>query len=156
MMAMLTGDSLRMALDLLVRVIEHGDMFLNPETRVPFEVTKDVRKHMQWSMSELRHFLTVVEWSEWQRGDTGQSLYVLMAQDPDIVEKIERLAVDAIRDGDEDVAWPCFYLSIYWAGDDGAAKYKELASIAPELEGLELSGEVRIILSECDCVSLFE
>ncbi len=156
MMAMLTGDPLRMALNLLGDVVEHSDTIFTLANRVSRTVADEVKKHMRWSLSELRHFLTVVEWSEWQRGDTGQSLYVVIRQDPKIEAKIERLALDAIQEGDEKVAWPCFYLSIYWAGENGTEKYEELASIAPELEGLEFCAEVRMNLEECGCVSLFE
>ena len=156
MMVMLPADSLRMALNLLGDVVEHSDTIFTPVNRVSREVAAEVRTHMRWSLSELTHFFTVVEWTEWQRGDTGQSLYVVMRQDPDIEAKLERLAVEAIRGDDDDVAWPCFYLSIYWAGDDGPEKYDELVSIAPELERLEFSCEVRMNLKESGCVSLFE
>src|SRR5206468_474860 len=117
---------------------------------------KEVVPHLWWSGDEIRRLLSEVDWEEWQRGDAGQDLYMLLMEDPQIKEKMERVALEAIQDRDDDIAWAAMYLTIYWAREQGAAKYEQFLRAAPAFRSLPLAGELELCLREQGYVILFE
>jgi hypothetical protein len=156
LVAMLKGEPLRMALTILAHATPHPDIFWRKSNWVPEEIRTVVCTHFQWTPDEIKRLLSDVGWEEWQRGDVGQSLYMLLREDSDIECKIDQVALTAIREGNECAAWTALYLAVYWAGEHGVGKYKQLIDVAPEFRAIELAGEIEYALSEVGWVSLFE
>jgi hypothetical protein len=155
LLAMLNGEALRVAIGILAHTTPHPDILWSKSNWVPEEIGPIIAPYLRWRPEEVWRLLSEIAWEEWQRGDTGPDLYMLLTQDPDIRKKVEWVAVEAMREGDEAAAWAALYLAVYWAGDKGAEKYRELLEIEPELRGLDLIGDLEYSLGECGCVSLF-
>lgn len=152
----LTGESLRIALGILAHVTPHPDIFWHESNWVPETVCQVVSPHFRWGRDEVRRLLSEVGWEEWQRGDAGQDLYMLLRQDPAIEVTVERVAVEAMREGDEGAAWAALYLAVYWASDRGRERYDQLVRQEPEFRDLPLAGELEVALREQGYVVLFE
>jgi hypothetical protein len=112
--------------------------------------------HMRWEIHEIKRLLTEIHWEEWQRGDVGQCLYMLLLENAEIREKIGDVAVAAIHEGNEEAAWAALYLSVYWAGRHGLQRYNALVMAAHEFRHLPLAREIEYILARQDFVTLFE
>jgi hypothetical protein len=155
LLPMLEGEPLRVALTILSHATPHPDIMWRPSNWVPEKMRGAMRPHFRWSLDEIERLLTEIDWEEWQRGDVGQSLYMLLLEDPAIEGKIGEVAVAAIRKGNEEAAWAALYVAVCWAGKKGARKYEELLSEAPELRSLPLTGEMETALDEFGYVGLF-
>jgi len=156
LVAMLKGEPLRIALTILAHATPHPDIMWSEANWVPEDVCAVVRAHFQWSPDEIKRLLSEIRWEEWQRGDVGQDLYMVLREDPEIAGKIDHVALTAIREGCDGAAWAALYLAVYWAGKRGRDKYARLTGVAPELRGLELAVEIEYILGEVGWLSLFE
>ena len=156
LLTMLNDEALRIALHVLAHVTPHPDVFWHKSNWVPENVRAVVRPHLQWSTLEIKIFLSEISWEEWQRGDVGQSLYMLLLEDAAIRDKIDYVARAAIDGGDDQAAWAALYLAVYWAGKQGGQKYRELVSSASELRRLPLVRELEGTLREHGWVTLFE
>jgi len=151
----LTGKPLLLAISILSHVTPHPDIMWNKHNWIPKEVTKDVRPHLVWDTQEIWNFLSCVTWNDWQRGNRGEDLYMLLMEDPQIKMKMESVAVAAINVGDEEVAFSALYLTVYWAGNNGVEKYQQMLSKSKDFRKLPLTGELEQILRDCGYISLF-
>jgi hypothetical protein len=152
----LEREEFRRAVWLLSHAADHPDILWTKHNWVPHEVEVEVKKAFRWKEYEIIRLLTDVSWEEWQRGALGQCVYALLVEDPEIKEKMECVAVEAMRSGNEDLAWAAFYLTIYWARRKALAKYQQLLAEEPTFRNLELMGELQMILAEYPFVTLFE
>lgn len=155
LLGMLSGEPLKCAIVILSHATPHPDIVWRASNWIPSSVSHDIRAHFRWTVDEVVRALAAVEWEEWQRGDVGQCLYMLLCEDPDIEAKIEDVITVSLANGDEHVAWTAVYLSVYWAGENARAKYKEITSAMPMIRGLPLAAELEDILGENTWVSLF-
>jgi hypothetical protein len=136
LLRMLDGAALKLGITILAHATPHPDIFWRKSNWVPESTCLQVKRHLQWSMEDIRRMLSDVEWSCWQRGDVGQDLYMILRQDPQIEEKMEKIAIEAMRDLDEDVAWAAFYLTVAWAKEAGPEKFDELIRAEPGFRDL--------------------
>jgi hypothetical protein len=155
LLAIFNREEFRGAVWILSHATDHPDIFWTKDNWVPHEVEAEIRKAYRWSNVEIVRLLTDVSWEEWQRGGLGQCVYSLLVEDPEIKLKMERVAVGALRGGNEEVAWAAFYLTLCWARQKAREKYQQLMADEPAFANLELVGEVRMILAEYPFVSLF-
>ena len=81
---------------------------------------------------------------------------MLFRQDPQIEVKMETVAVEAMSDGDEEVAFTALYLTVYWAGNKGSEKYLQMLSKSQGFQKLPLARELEQILHDCGYITLFE
>jgi hypothetical protein len=154
---LLSGRPLKLGMLVLAHVTPHPDIIWSYKHNwIPEEVRGQVRPHLKWGHQELCRMFAAVEWSEWERGNNGQNLYMLLMEDPDIAAKMERVAVTFLESGQDEHAFGAMYLVVYWAGENGAARYNELISKHPGFRKLRLAAEVEYTLRDQGWVSLFE
>jgi len=104
--------------------------------------------HFCWSEAEIEWLLASIPQQELQRGCPGQDLYSILCKDPDIERKMMMVANRALLVGNEDVAYYAMYLTIYWAGKGGLARYQEFLAMNPGFRKLELSEDVESCLKQ--------
>jgi hypothetical protein len=81
----------------------------------------------------------------WQRGDLGQSVYMLLIADPRCDDLLEELIS---RTEDHAVRWHALQIKIARAGESGLATLDRLTEKTPTIQTLELYGELRSLLLE--------
>jgi hypothetical protein len=153
---MLTDKALYLAIEILAHLTPHPDILWNETNWIPDDVKKSVRSHLVWEEQEIWRMLSFVTWEHWERGDYGESLYMLLLEDSEIKNKVENVAFAAIDAGDEEVAFIAFYLTIYWAGSNGSKKYQEMVLARQEFGGFYLLNEIEQTLQDFGQVWLFE
>jgi hypothetical protein len=88
----------------------------------------------------------------WERGELGQSAYMLIVADPDHEAKI-RMVIENTRN--EEVAWAGTMILVSLADENGLAVLDEVASRSVLLKDNQLIAELRQTLAEHGSVSLF-
>jgi hypothetical protein len=151
-----TGPSYRAALHMLTLMTPHADIIWTSQNRLPESIRTAVSGTFCWTESELVHMIANLDWEEWQRGGSGEDLYMLLNGDPEIQSKLRRLLTTAVADRDERVAWTSLYLLIYWAGEKGRDEYEQITIDLPEVRSLSYVGELEAILVDNPNVILFE
>jgi hypothetical protein len=141
---------------MLTLMTPHGDIMWTPQNRLPEPIRSAVAATFRWTDSELLHMLSGLDWEEWQRGGSGEDLYMLLHGDPDIRPKLRRVLAVALSEDNERAAWTALYLLIYWARDKGRDEYEEIVAELPAVRSLPLIGELEAILADGHGVVLFE
>jgi hypothetical protein len=81
--------ALRRAIHLLAHAGLHPDILWIPgKNWIPESVTKKVTPSFRWASEEIVHMLKVVDPEDWGRATLGQSLDVLLYEDPNVVAKL--------------------------------------------------------------------
>jgi hypothetical protein len=151
----LSGNLLRHAIRILARLTPHPDIFWHPRNWVQEEVCEAVKPCFRWSVDEITRMMSLYEFAELQRGGDGQNMYMLLTRDPEIETKIVEVAIRAVRNKDEDLAWGALYLAVCWAGNEGGAKLRELFTIEPAFRGFDMASELEELLAKQGRVMLF-
>lgn len=152
----LDNFSVLTAIRILSHTTPHPDIFWNSNNWIPEKVTEKVRSHLNWEIQEICYLLSAVTWENWQRGDYGEDLYMILREDSEIHQKMEEVAIFAIDHYIDDVAFTALYLSIYWAGEHGFEKYQKMLSLRSDFQRLSLVNDLYQILSEFGYIILFE
>lgn len=152
----LMDEPLRLAIRVLTHLTPHGDILWHKGNWIPAEVKKDAHPHLVWDTQEIYMFLSNVGMDTWHRGGLGEDLYMLFLEDPRIKEKMESVALTAMNRCDEEIAFTALYLTVYWAGEGGAEKYRHMLIQHPGFQRLPLAGELERTLRETGYVILFE
>jgi hypothetical protein len=145
-----------LAIRLLAHVTLHPDIFWHQNNWIPEEVCQQAVARLRWSEQEIAMLINSVDPEQWQRGGSGQDVYSILCADPDIKKKMGQVAVQALAQGDEELAFWAMYLVIYWARSHGMEMYQGFLSINSEFGRLPLSGELTSILQSRGRVALFE
>lgn len=149
-------ETLHLAIAILGHATPHPDIFWHKGNWIPESTCREVCKRFRWSIEEIIRILKLVECDEWQRGGMGQMVYSLLCVDPAIEEKIDQVAdVFLMRNDDENAFW-CMYLSIYWANDRGMAKFEQFLERDERFGTLPLVAEMLLGLEKYGYVTLFE
>lgn len=156
LLGMLNDEELRLGIHILAHATPHPDIFWHKGNWIPEAVCARVRPHLQWSEVEIAKLMNAVSWEEWHRGCPGQDLYSILCVDPKIEAKMRDVAIGALREGDEELAFSAMYLVIYWAGREGREMYEGFLRINRGFGELPLSRELESVLSEFGRVTLFE
>ena len=156
LLGMLRDGQLRLAIRILAHTTPHPDILWHKGNWIPESVCDAVIAHFRWSESEIEWLLSSIPQQELQRGCPGQDLYSLLCKDPGIEKKMGEVANRALLVGNEDVAYYAMYLTIYWAREEGLAKYQELLAVNPGFRRLDCSEDVESVLKRNGRVTLFE
>jgi len=93
--------------------------------------------------------------STFERGEVGESAYMLLQEDPDIENILNASAGVAMRRGDYDVAETALYLVLCWLGEKAPDALLTFLKEYPEAASLRLLPEVRASLGEHGYLTLF-
>lgn len=166
MLKMLRGDVLMHAIHILAHVTPHPDILWHKGNWISDGICRDVAQHFRWTVEEILVFFKSVPWSEWHRGGLGESIYMLLHEDPEIKPKMEQAAFAALDlasdfdGGDEDEEWDVafgpLYLTLYWAGKKADVKYLEMLERDSRFDELLLASELMACLEEQGWLTLFE
>lgn len=144
------------AIHVLSHVTPHPDIFWTKENWVPEESCRRVREYLRWSPTEILELMEAVDCEGWHRGGIGQSLFMLLVEDPGIGPKLRRAAIDAVRRGSEDAAWMALYVYLYLRGDGASQAFEAVLAEEPALRHLDMVPELRRQLQEYAQIYLFE
>lgn len=156
MLKMFRGTAMHHAIHILSHITPHPDIMWHKGNWISEEICKEVSAHFRWTVEEILMLMSAVRWEEWQRGCFGESLYMLLHEDPGIKPKMEEAAVLALDTCEEDVAFGALYLSVYWARNTGWDKYCEMVNRDSRFSELMLASELRMCFQASPCVVLFE
>lgn len=150
------GRSHKLAIHILSHLTPHADIFWHSGNWIPHSVRALATSSFRWSELEIEQLLSWVSWEEWGRGGTGEDLYFVLREDPDIEKKMGEVAIAALAKGNDDVAFTAMYLTIYWAGHDGLKMFEGFLAVDSRFRRLPLSSELERALKEAGFVTLFE
>jgi len=119
------------AVNVLAHCTPHPDIFWTPDTLLPRAIRDEVCSTMRWSLEELAALLEVIDENGIDRGSTGQSMFMLVFEDPSCGELLRQGAV-AFLARDEELAGWAAYLAVAHA-DDQQAEWNVLLDLAPAL-----------------------
>ena len=80
--------ALRRAIHLLAHAGAHPDIFWTSKNWIPEAVSDLVTPSFRWSQEELAQMFKVIDIEDYGRGTLGQSLDVLLYEDPNLVAKL--------------------------------------------------------------------
>jgi len=140
------------AIQILSLVTPHPDVHWTEATWLPDQVRDEVRQTFPWSVDEAELLLTAPAGDMWHRGDLGQSIYMLLVEDPRHVELLDRVVTTT---ADDDAASQATLMLVALAGEDGLGTLERLISFRPGLSGEPLVSELRATLLEHGHVSMF-
>jgi hypothetical protein len=155
MLARMQGEDFKVATWILSHTTLHPDIFWHKGNTVPGEVEAAVKPHYRWSHDEIFRFLKEVPLPEWERGRLGQCVYYLLIADPDIKEKMRRVAISAGRAGEEEVAWAGLYMYLCWSGRRAKERYQDLITEEPAFRELELIPDLEDLLGTYERLSFW-
>ena len=156
LLGLLSGDHLRYALRILAHATSHPDIFWTKDNWIEEDVRQVVKPHLHWRHDEIERFFTEINQGEWERGSSGQDLVMLLFQDSEIEDKLEKVAIHCIESGNDEAAYSAFYLTLYLAGKKATRKFNRLVHHYPRFMDIELVSEIGIHLCEFGFVTLFE
>jgi hypothetical protein len=100
--------------------------------------------------------LKSVDWDEWCRGGLGESLYMILKEDPDIQAKLAESAIRLARDGSKEAAFSALYVATYLERGDTKKCFDDLLQKEPLLKKLDMVLEIGKLLDEHGGLCLFE
>ena len=148
------GVTFQTAIHLLAHTTPHPDIVWDTHNWIPDEVCKKVVPHFRWTVDELIRLVGAASWSEWTRTGVGESIYMLVKEDPDFVTKMERAAVRALHSRQRKAAFIAMYLTIYET-DDSNRKYEQFLSRDSRFGDFSISPEIEECLAEHGGLPLF-
>jgi Domain of unknown function (DUF4365) len=140
------------AIHILSLATPHPDVLWTDDNRLPDDTRARLRALFSWGPEEIELLLGAPVGEMWQRGDLGESAYMLLIADPDHQRKIRDVVVDTT---DEEVAWAGTMILVSLAGDDGLEILDELSSRSALVDDNVLAWELRQTLLEFGHVALF-
>jgi hypothetical protein len=140
------------AIQILSLMTPHPDVAWTDENWLPQDIRNAVMAEMRWSVEEAEFLLAAPAGDMWGRGDLGQSVYMLLAADPDCDELLERVTAAT---ADAEVRFDADRIRVARAGERGLGVLDRLAERTPALRDDELFSELRGTLVEHGSVSLF-
>lgn len=155
LLRLLTGDSLNTAIRILSHLTPHPDIFWHSENWISQDIKQQVQPHLQWTIEEITWLLSEFTWDHWNRGDYGEDLYMLFIQDSSIRAKMQRVALEALETNLDQVALSAMILTIFWAGENGSAKYNEMVESNLRFRQLDLVSQLESTLNEFGYIVIF-
>jgi len=147
--------STRLAIRILAHLTPHPDVLWGSDNWIGTEIKIALQPLLVWTESEVAQLLDCLEDEEWDRGQLGEDVYMLLHEDRHIKSKVERVARQAMLIGEERVAFAALQLAIYWAGEQGLEKFLAMTEECPALRGLPFTAELEQTLREFGHVSIF-
>lgn len=140
------------AIQVLSLATPHPDILWTAATRLSETVRLEVNETFRWTPGEVELLLSAPAPDMWQRGNLGQSVYMLLTADPDHEAKLETVATTT---ADEEIACQATLVRIAIAGDDGMAVLRRIVARAPALKNNPLIAELDLTLRDHGSVSMF-
>jgi hypothetical protein len=140
------------AIHVLSLATPHSDVFWSSETRLPEDTIARLSATFRWSVEEAELLLAAPAPDMWDRGNLGQSVYMLLVADPDH-ERLLRSVVEGATD--VEIAWTAARILVSLAGEAGLAVLETLTATSPVLQGELMVAELRQTLLELGEVSMF-
>lgn len=119
------------AVESLAHCTPHPDIFWTKDTLLPTDVRKEVCATFRWSADEIAALLGVIDENGIDRGSVGQSMYMLIFEDPNCGTVLRKTAL-ALMGSDAQLAGWAAYLAVAHA-DDQQAEWDLLMSREPAL-----------------------
>lgn len=121
----------------LAHATPHPDIGWNPQNWIPKPVKQEIAASMRWSPSELVSLVHGVEQLDdevlgWERGGIGQSLWSLMAMDPELRRTLRLATKYAVDEGKLDAA-ARLLICYQWMADEPLADALALLREVPPL-----------------------
>ncbi len=138
----------------LAHLTPHPDIFWSEKNWFPPQVVDEVKPHLTWSEDEVSKFMTLVPAEEWERGQMGLKIYMLLLEDCKIDKKLETVAKNLIHKN-FDAALLAVYLLLDRAGQEGQAYLEQLITQMPTLCDDPVIREIRHDLREHGSVSFW-
>ena len=148
----LRGESLQLAINLLSHVTPHPDILWTKHNWLPESVKSAVRAHLTWSPDEVALLMGGVPFELWERGEPGQSLFMLLSMDNDFVAKLEKAVSICMDAGDAETA---VSIAVVLAALDPPGAFARTLDAYPALRSESLVGEVLLTIRDHGHVSLF-
>lgn len=131
------GFSLWDGITALAHATPHPDIGWNDRNWISEPVKRDIAASMRWSPSELVSLVHEVEQFDeeilgWERGGVGQSLWSIMAMDPEIL-RVLRLATKLAADEGRLDAAARLLVCYQWIADDPLIDVHMLLDEVPQL-----------------------
>lgn len=145
----------RAAIHVLSHATPHPDIMWHQGNWIPDEVKQALRPHFRWGTDDVLAMLRAAPLSTFERGEVGESAYMLLQEDPDIENILNASAGVAMRRGDYDVAETALYLVLCWLGEKAPDALLTFLKEYPEAASLRLLPEVRASLGEHGYLTLF-
>jgi hypothetical protein len=147
--------ALRRAIHLLAHAGLHPDIFWIPgKNWIPESVTKQVTPSFRWAPEEIAHMLKVIDTEDWGRATLGQSLDVLLYEDPNIVAKLHITIHLLLKEGATMQAVRAATLALTHSRDQ-RVEVEVLAEEYPELVEHEWFRDVYASVREAGNLSLY-
>lgn len=119
------------AVEALAHCTPHPDILWTKDTLLPRPVRDQVCATFRWSLDELAALLEVIDENGIDRGSIGQSMYMLIFEDPGCAALLRRGAVELLSNGDDVAGWAA-YLAVAHA-EDQQAEWDLLVRLEPAL-----------------------
>lgn len=155
LLRVLRDDLLRYALHILAHATPHPDIFWTKDNWIPESFRQILRPHIDWSQDELQLFFTTVKQEEWERGGSGQDLYMMLKEDRKILKKLEIYSAAAIEAGEYEAAYSAFYLLLHWSGKRAVRVFNKFTHDHPKMFEIDLISEVGLYLCDYGEVAMF-
>jgi hypothetical protein len=132
----------------------HPDIFWRPSNWVPQRVQDAVQPSLRWSPEEMSEMLKAVGHEDWGRGTMGQSLDVLLYEDPKVVAKME-LTIGMLLEEDDDLAAARAAILCLTHSKDQPAELERLCERYPALFEHEWFREVAATVRDSGFISMY-
>ena len=119
------------AVEVLAHCTPHPDIFWAKDTLLPTAVRDEVSATFRWSLEELEALFEVIDENGIDRGSVGQSMYMLLFEDPGCEALLRQGALTFMTGNDVFAGWAA-YLAVVHA-DDQAAEWDLLLGLEPAL-----------------------
>lgn len=146
---------LRAAINVLSHATPHPDIFWDERNWLSNEVKSLLSQHFRWTPDEVIAILDAAPIETFQRGDIGESAYMLLHQDPAARQVVAVAAGTAMRCAQYEVAQSALYLTLYWLGEGAPESLQVFLREFPEAATLPLVSEMRQAISDHGYLTLF-
>lgn len=150
----LDEEVVRAFVHVLAHLTPHPDVFWHSGNWISEDVKQALQPHLIWQPDEILRLLQVIGFEEFERGGMGQSLYMLLVQDTDIVDKMLKVAVQA-GNSNLEVANIALYLHLHWLGENAPEQFMSVLSTYPELASLPDIPEITQQLQDYGYLTVF-
>lgn len=146
--------ALQRAIHLLAHAGAHPDIFWTSDNWIPKSVSDLVTPSYRWSPEELAKMFKVINIEDWGRGTLGQSLDVLLYEDPHIVAKLHMTIDLLIEEGETEQALRAATLALTHSKEQNK-EVEKLVSAFPMLMDDEIFCDIYRMIQEGETLSLY-
>jgi hypothetical protein len=119
----------------------HPDVFWTQDNWLPPAIQQAVADSMHWSVQEAWQLLALIgPEGGFVRGSFGQSIYMVLVQDPDCESLIRQTAMAAASEAPDVTLWAVLLL-LHLSGRRGPDEWRALLAARPEIANMPLAAE---------------